>query len=187
MNVNNVLVQIGMLAVALGIGYTYVYPTILSIGDVQDSIINYTVEREKIVDVNVTLERLRTTSQEISADDLKRLEEFLPTKLDDVAIVRDVIGIADVSGVVISAVDFSLSTTQSVSLAGVPEPVPQAAEVSVTVDGTYEQIKTLLYLFELNNYPLLVKSLMLTAQEGGLITADITLATYQFKSSLISS
>ena len=55
---------------------------------------------------------------------------------------------------------------------------PKQYSFSLSVEGTYLQLKTLFSLLEQNKYPLEVQSVDITSNEGGFLGAELTLATY---------
>ncbi len=55
-------------------------------------------------------------------------------------------------------------------------PVPHA--FSVTVEGTYNQIKTMLGFLEKNEYPLEVHDLEIGVVQGNFLSAQISVVTY---------
>lgn len=178
---NNVLIQVAMMGLAGAIGYLYIYPTFLSIGQMQDDIVRYQNETKNVTVVNDSLSNVVEKAKAISGNEQRRLERYIPAQIDDVAVPRDVQAIATAAGVIISdisqpAVAAQQSDTSNLAIVEVPQVAPLTLEVS----GTYEQIKTLLLLLEQNDYPLSVSSLSLGAAEGGFINASFGLETYQF-------
>ena len=178
---NNVLIQVAMMGLAAAIGYLYVYPTFLEIGQTQDDIVEYKSRTQEVASVNLSLTNVVQKANAIADSERRRLERYMPVLVDDVAVPRDVLAIATAAGVIITNISqHTVSAPQLEEGSEMIVDVPQIAPLSLSVSGTYEQIKTLLLLLEQNDYPLSVSSLTLSGAEGGFISADFELETYQF-------
>lgn len=181
MNVNSVLFQVLVLGISIAIGYLYVYPTFTEIGETQDAIVQYETELGNITAVNAQLANLVQRTNTLSSADRQKLDQYLPSTLDTIAIPRTIQIIADEVGVILNNIGpvAVRTTNQSGDEFG---SAPQVAQFSVQVSGTYEQIKRLLRLLEQNEYPLEINELTLTNPDGGFIAADFTIIVYELSS-----
>jgi hypothetical protein len=183
MNPNSVLFQLVLLGLTAAIGYFYIYPTIESIGSTQDQIVQYNTERQKVESVNQQLDVLVQRANTLSSEDRQLIDTYLPTRVDMIAVIRTTIAIAEQSGVVVSSFSVDeISSADALSTVDDGNPIIDTAlpvDFSVSVSGTYEQIKSLLRLYEQNEYPIEVTSLGLEASLGGFIEAQLNLRTYQ--------
>ena len=181
MNPNSAIFQIILLGLAAGIGYFYVYPTVLTIGSLQDQIADYEAEQDRIASVNTMLNSLLQESNTISAANRQKLDVYLPRSVDTIAVSRTVQAIIEQSGVIVSSVETAgLPPEASQNPADtliISDPV--SFDMSFTVSGTYEQIKGLLRLLEQNDFPLEVTALALRATNGSFLEAEVTVRTYQ--------
>ncbi len=182
---NNVIAQVGILGLSLAIGYVYVYPTFVAIGSMQDQIVDYQAEAQRISSVNAQLADLSQRAGMVTNTEQRRLERFIPSRVDTVGVPRDVFAISQLAGVIVISISQPAITQNNASrltpsasdwVTDIPLPVT----LEVLVSGTYEQIKTLLFLLEQNDYPLQVTSLSINMTDGGFLEATLSLETYQF-------
>jgi hypothetical protein len=172
---NSFLTQVAMVVLSAGILFFYVKPAFVEIGVTQDSILQYQEEREKVNEVNSRLTELVNRMNSISASDMKALLVYMPDTIDHVAISRDIFFMAEQAQVDLQDVIYSV-TPQTLIPSDLEVPFPHAFTVSV--DGTYLQIKVFLSMLEQNNYPLEVYDFKITSSELGLLKAEMQLITY---------
>lgn len=184
--------QVGMVIVSVAIAFTVVEPTIAEIGEIQDNIATYQTERDKVISVNSRLSSLVSTLESVPVADNRRLLAYLPNSLDEISVLRDLYIMINESG------------AQYVNVSGEPlvdtnqrgaraqqvqidesDPIPHTFTLSV--EGTYSQIKRLLALFEQNHYLLEVKEVVMQSNEGGFLKADIAVVSYSYQSQLVDS
>ncbi len=169
--------QLIMIGIAVAIVFTYIQPTLTNIQTVQEDIAEYQAERAKVSEVNKLLEKQVADVEAISTDDKSRLVTYLPDDVDIIEVPRTVEAIALEAGVLFKGIVY-----ESVSDRYLDEESSGAVAVphlfSVTVDGTYSQIKTMLSLMEQNNYPLEVHELTIDVLEGGFLSATMQVVTY---------
>jgi|AntRauTorckE6833_2_1112554.scaffolds.fasta_scaffold02090_9 hypothetical protein len=173
--------QIIMLVVSVTIIVTFIQPKFVEITEVQDNIATYQQKRSEVLSVNSRLASLTSSLESVSSDDQRKLFDYLPDKVDSISVVRDLYLITNQAGLFYNDASFSgpnksSANTKSENAYGDPEPY----SFSLSVEGTYEQIKVLFALLESNNYPLEVRDLSLTKKEGGFLSADINLVTYAY-------
>ncbi len=179
--INGLFVQLMMFATAIGLAFFYVKPTLTSIGTIQDSILEYQTEKQKVTAVNDLLAGHVSTINEIPADSMRLLTTFIPDTVNDVAVVRDIYYIGEEAGVELGEIEFSgLDQQQASAAEGLleKETGPYAYNFSVKAEGSYYDIKRLLSLFESNKYPLEVTELEFQNGEEGDLSANISLTTY---------
>lgn len=176
--------QIGMVVVAIGIIVTYIQPTFERIGDTQDNISVYEDQRKKVVLVNSQLESLVSKIDSVSSSDLKRLLNYMPNSVDAIDVPRDLFLISNMAGVVYNGAKYSGNPAQKNSG---DEIVSVAHTFTISVEGTYTQIKKLFSLLEQNHYPLEIESVHIQQEEGSFLGVDISLVTYEYTSPLTSS
>jgi len=177
----NIFIQIAMIAISVGIILTFVEPTFSKIGDLQDDIVVYQTEQQKVSGVNAQLASLINTLDNIAPDDQRRLLAYMPDEVDTISVVRDLSLISDNAGVeYISAV----ATGEGVSADEREVEVvsdfvePKEYIFTLSVEGGYDQLKNLFMLLEQNNYPLEVKTVSVQKAESGQLAAEITMSAY---------
>lgn len=178
MILNSFFTQIVMLALSIGMLFFYVQPTFGEIGRIQDSIIRYQEEQSRVNEVNAKLAALVSKLNAISSSDMKAVLTYLPDRIDHVAVSRDIYLISESSEMYLKDIEYSEVAVNRANdeLSQVAQPVRH--EFVVSGEGTYDQIKKFLEMLEKNNYPLEVVDLKIQSAENGLITAEMTLATY---------
>lgn len=179
--------QIGMLIVSAGIIFTYVQPAFGEVAKIQDNIQTYQIERDKVVSVNSQLSRLMAQMESVSNDDQRRLLTYMPDSVDEINVSRDLLLITIPSGVLYKDVRYTgLADRASKKnrAATEEESGPEGHQFSLSVEGTYEQIKNLFRLIEQNNYPLEVRGVEISKLDGGFLGADLILVTYSFQSDI---
>lgn len=173
---NSFLAQIIMMVLAIGMLALYVRPTMTEIGTIQDSIVQYKTERERVNDVNAKLAELVASVNNISSQDMTALLTYLPDKIDDVSIARDISAMANESGFNLNSVKYNSFVTAPLIDGEMAQPTRH--EFGLSFSTSYDQIKSFLEKTEKNNYPLEVMEFKATASEDGLINVEMILATY---------
>jgi hypothetical protein len=178
MILNSFFTQIVMLTLAVGMLFFYVRPTFGEIGKVQDSIIKYQEEQSRVNEVNAKLASLVSKLNAVSASDMKALLTYLPDQIDHVAISRDIYLMSEAAEMFLKDVEYSkaVMNTANSELSDIEQPLRH--EFTVSGEGSYEQIKKFLELTEKNNYPLEVVGIQINSAETGLLSTEMTLATY---------
>ncbi len=174
---NSFFTQIVMAVLTVGIIFTYVQPTFVKIGSLQESILQYQTESGKVTDVINTLSNFVAKANNIPGSDLKALLTYMPDTVDHVAVSRDLLIISELAEAYLEVVDYSgvlVSSSESTESAN----APVEHTFTVTLKGTYEQTKAFLSLLEQNNYPLEVHELDITSSETGVINSEMTIVTY---------
>lgn len=183
--------QIALIIVSVVILMTYVTPVFENISTLQDNILVYQQERQKVVSVNSQLASLLSRLETVSIDDKNRLYTYLPNQIDPINVSRDLVLITLQSGVFFTNVAYSgeftpaKTTTSNSTAVTDDEPVAVGHAFELSVEGTYDQLKRLLVLMETNNYPLEVHQMRINQLEGGFLSIDFVVVTYQYGIDLI--
>ncbi len=171
---------LAMIALAVGIAIFYIEPTFSGISKMQDDIALYQEEQKKINQVNNQLAVLVGQLEGVPSSDQNKLLTYLPDQIDTIAVSRTLQIIAQQSGVLLENVSYGKVDQKSIDEAeqsGVTDfPVPHT--FSVSVQGTYRQIKTMLGLLEKNEYPLEVHELEIGVVQGNFLSVEMTVVTY---------
>jgi hypothetical protein len=176
---NGLFVQLMMFVTAIGLAFFYVKPTLGFIGELQNNILEYQTEKQKVEAVNKTLIEDVALVNSISAESMKRLVTFIPDTVNHVAVIRDIYYIGLEAGFDIADIRYEGVSDQIVS-AELTEIKNKPFEHGfvLTAEGTYNNIKRLLQFFENNEYPLDVTSVVFTSAENGELKAEISIVTY---------
>ncbi len=186
--------QIIMIIVSVAIVILHIKPQFTEIKAVQDDISLYQQEQEKVLSVYSTLADLDDQIKSIPATDLARLDTYLPDDVDNIFVMRDLFLITQAAGIeyVNTQAGGEVSGQGSSRRQQVDLDAPRTHTFTLLVQGSYEEIKTLLHLLGQNEYPLEVQQLSLSPieSEGEVVTsatdqleANIVLATYSYRES----
>ncbi|MDA8597069.1 hypothetical protein N9L26_01890, partial [Candidatus Pacebacteria bacterium] len=191
-----------LIITALVIIFTYIKPTYESMTETQAETAKYQVALERANSFNEELQRLLNSANRFSSSELRALERYIPDTIDVIAVMRDVETIVENNDMILaglaagevreaertaarSQADFEPGLDDEELLGELPGsevPLeitsPRAQDFTLSVTGSYEQLKLLLQDFERNAYPLEVTTLTFTPQEEELYTYDLTLETY---------
>jgi len=172
--------QIAAIGLAVAIVTLFVQPTFNEIGDLQTEIQGYSVERERVNETNMSLAARVSDLEAIAVNDRSRVVTYLPTLLDEVAVLRDLEIIAQNAGVGYTSIEYNgllVDRSDEARLAQVTN-LLQRHEFTVTIDGNYNSLKDFFSLLEQNAYPLQISALEISPLDGGFLTADATIVTY---------
>ena len=177
---NGLFTQIGVIIVSVGILLTYVRPEFAAIGATQDEIAVYQTERTKIDEVNNRLRSLQDQMRQVSPEDERRLNAYLPKTIDDLAVIRDLQFISERAGVLFGGATYEgeqdfISPDLAESQVRY---VPVAHAFSMSAQTSYPQLRELLRLIETNEYPLEIHELTVTGADGGFLDVQIGFITY---------
>ena len=183
----NLFVQVAMIALSIGIIITFVEPTFSEIGELQDDIAVYQTEQRKVSEVNAQLSSLIDVLNRVVPDDQRRLLTYMPDAVDTISVVRDLSLISNEAGVLfISAVSTGQKndTSQSEEVADFIQPKEHLFSLSVA--GTYGQLKNLFTLIEQNNYPMEAQTVAVQKREGEILSMEVSLSVYAHQDSVLS-
>ena len=172
--------QLMLFILSVMIIVTYVKPALGEMKSVQDKIATYEQEHQKVSAVNDTLRDLKDRVTSVSAEDNKRLLTYMPNTVDIIAVPRDIKAITDEAGVIVTEIKYGGAMQAPV---GEAPPLsdqldPQAHTFTLTLEGSYAQLKQVFAAFEQNAYPLEVRKLSMTRQKGGFLQAPVDVQTY---------
>lgn len=185
----SLFMQIVMVVIAGAIAWMYIKPTIAEIRLTQDEIVKYRAELDKVTATNQLLATKLNTVNAVPINQVDALQRFLPEDIDTVAIYKDLVAIADQSQVSITAIaggDLGTGEEDGRQTVSDEEVVGETAAITntkshsftLTVNGTYDDIKVFLDALNVSNYPLYVDAVTFTSDEEVGLSAEMTLTTY---------
>lgn len=182
------LSQIALIVLSVGIVFTYITPKLDEVKKTQDTIGIYKIERSKVSAVNMKLDQVAANLNSINTDDQRKLLIYMPDSVDTVAVPRDIKTIADNSGLILNQIKYlgpnvSPTATDFIdpSLLGAQANIsdaPEAHTFAVDFESSYEQVKQFLGDLEKNGYPLEVHDLVIKKAEGGFLSVQMKIVTY---------
>ncbi len=180
--------QIALIILSVGIVLTYIRPTLDEIKSTQDTIGVYQVEQEKVSSVNAKLDQVAEKLNSINSEDQRKLLTYMPDSVDTIVVPRDIKAIADKNGLILDQISYSgpdepLSAPTFVDPSMVSAITqtsndPEAHTFSVGFEASYEQIKQFLSDLEENAYPLEVHDMVIEKTEGGFLSVEMKVVTY---------
>jgi len=179
--------QIGMIILSVGIIITYIKPTFAEIKEIQDDIAVYERQFADVQSVNSDLSSKVARLESVTNNNRTKLSKYIPNEVDPIAVQRDLKLIAEEAGVIYRGAGSegteSNNRRRSSNSADSDEEtnLPSPHNFTMTVEGTYPQIKRLFSLLERNEYPLEVRSMDISKLEGIFLAVDLSLATYSYK------
>ena len=150
------IAQIVLIVTAITIVFSFVTPTLATIKANQDELFKYKEAVLKASQFNARLQELISVRDSFSQDDMASLDEFLPTAIDKVTVMKDIESIFASVNVPVTSITATeeVSPTGDVVLEGVEAltavPTISYQEFEVTFTSSYENLKTLLSLIEAN-------------------------------------
>jgi len=179
--------QIGMMILSLGLIFTYIKPEFENLKVIDETIATYTEQGSKVLDVNSLLSGYAAEKASVSSEDNQRLAKYLPNEVDLIAVQRDLYLITKQAGLVYVSSEAgdekSNSRNNASAVPGSSDNVPTPHKISLSVEGTYAQVKDLLRLLQQNEYPLEVSSMSIGLSEGGFMNVEFSLTTYSYTES----
>ncbi len=175
-----------MIVVAVVIIFFQVNPSFMDVKQIQKNIETYKTERDRIVAVNSKLSELMTQMDSVSTDDTKRLLTFLPPALDELRVSRDLLLISRKAGTLYKNVEYGGQSAEAIQTTNTDAGgmVLEGHQFTLSVEGTYDQIKRLFYLLEQNDYPFSIQQVDLQRADGGFLSVTIDMITFAFHSDL---
>jgi hypothetical protein len=169
--------QIVIVIISVALIMTYIQPTLAGIADKQDDIQVYNNEAENVIRVNSRLNQLVTDLESVSQGDRERLRTYLPTTIDEVVVMRHLLLISERAQVAYLDSQYN----GDINLPFGDEEIDLIAHsFSLSVEGSYQQIKELIRLIELNEYPLEIHNLSINQLNGFFLGVSFDLVTYQY-------
>lgn len=181
MSKTSLFTQLIMIAIAVAIGFLYLKPTIASIRVTQDDTDKYNTETENVSAVNLTLKSKLDAINSITITDSDLLTKFIPDKVDEVLVMKDIQNLLISSGLNTFSVDYkSGGTSVNNSTVTINQEIQnlEKHDFSVSFKANYEQIKRVLSLIEENDYILQVSKMSIKPENASIFTVDILLTTF---------
>lgn len=181
----NRLIPLFLVVLAGGIFLAYIQPTysgsITALQSEINELDDALIASRNFKDKELELTRERSA---LSADQIARLEAFLPDSVDNVQLIVDLNSLAARSGVSLSDFDIAGGDLASSTNAG-GEVIPLAEsdtidslELSVAATGSYASFRTFLAGIEQSLRPLDIVQLSVDDSNTGVYTYDITFRLY---------
>lgn len=170
------------LALAVGIFFTYVNP--LWNGTIAEQRAAIAQDDQALVSAKQYVERenqLAAAKDAIDPVALDRLKAFLPDSVDNIGLILDLDALAARSGLSLSSIDVTKSTTAASAAPSLPS---AAADPIGTVDlklaavGSYNALQSFLMGVELSERLLNVRDLTVQNSVNGVYTYQITIRLY---------
>lgn len=170
--------QVLTIGLSIAIALLYIRPTFDDIGQIQTEINEYQTQREKIEKVNAELAAHVANLSSINPADIQRLTTYMPRFVDEVGVMRDLQFVVEQSGLIFKNVGYG-GSGQRRGQAAREKLDPVQHQFSIVAEGTYSQVKDLFSLLEQNEYPLEVHTANIQPLEGGFLSVDLTIVTYE--------
>jgi len=192
------LTPIFALIIAIGLGYTHVYPTFLAIKKVQTETNEYQENIRNAEKLKAELAQKIAKRESFPLPQVERLYTMMPDSVDEVSLIIDLDALAGVhrmalSGIAVKKTDAGAgqspravgvggeASAGSVSAGNTVHKVP--IDISFSLEGTYEDFRSFIDELEQSLVFFDVTKLSFTATEGDLFTYALSLRTYSFNSS----
>ena len=172
----SVIVQVLLFVIALTIVWFYVYPAFTMVSEKQDRVSEYDEAIAEAQTANQLLDELLQEIRAIDSADQEALTTYLPESIDPIVVQRDLLAFVQRRDLQME----NLSQTSDAEL--VEEENRYQSEFSISVTGTYDEIKNLLADIESNNYPLHVDTAQLESLGGDSLRTELSFITYAFMS-----
>lgn len=181
------LIPILFILAAAGLFFGYIQPTYTgSVAALQSEIDEIDTALSAAQQFKTKEVQLKAERESLSAEQLARLETFLPDNVDNVQLIVDLNSLAARSGVTLSQFDISeQEDTEGAQPAGdsgtaltLSSDMTDSIELSVSATGTYAAFRTFLAGIEKSLRPLDVVELTVGDSETGVYTYDLTLRLY---------
>ncbi len=170
----SVLVQISLLFAGTLLVYLYIYPELIRVNENQDLIQKYNEAIEEGDDLRSHIQRLQQRADAMPTSDLLALERYLPTTpIDEIMVQRDIQALVRARS--LTLINLSAGESDAVE----DEETLKKVDFSVSVRGTYENIKAFIADIERNNYPLRLVE-MKFSPAGTAVETEMVLETYYF-------
>lgn len=184
---NSLFIQVFMVVLAAAILFLYIKPTVAEVRSIQSQISIYEGELVRVNDVNQILDENTQKIDALPKSDVQALERYIPNKIDEISVLRDLQAVVSSVGVELTGLEYLGGNTNSDQ-----ELVAEGEEVSVSdtlysstfklsVLSSYSGLKNLLKALEVNNYPLVVKSVNVAPVDSGLLEVNIEVMVYSLE------
>ncbi|MBU2103670.1 type II secretion system protein M [Patescibacteria group bacterium] len=176
------LLPVVFILAAIGLFAGYIHPTYT--GDITTltaEIDNYKLALESAKRFKQKEVQLAGEKDQLSTEQLQRLETFLPDSVDNVQLILDLNSLASRSGVQLSDFDVSQAEKESNSFGAVelaPQTPYDSLDLSVSAVGSYPAFRSFLAGVENSLRPLDVVEIIVKDSETGVYTYEVTFRLY---------
>jgi hypothetical protein len=182
---NSPFVQLFMVVLAVAILLLYIRPTVTDIRATQDQISTYQYELDRVTDVNDLLRSHAAAIDALPLSNIQALERYLPSRIDEIAVMRDLQLIVEEVGVDLVTLEYAggdgpEKADPSLEVVSVGNN-PVSTKFNLGVTASYNELKTLLTALEVNNYQLTVESADITPVDEGRLNANFVLVAYSLE------
>jgi len=186
---NSPLIQLFMVILAGAIFILYIEPTMQSFRATEDKIAVYTNELNRVKEVTNLVSSHIANIDTLPVTGRQALEVYLPTTIDEIAVMRDLQTIVEGLEMEIETLEFTGGADMADGTEGVPAsentatkyPGLQTATFALSLSTSYDGVKSLLRALEMNAYQLNITAASLTPNEAGEISVVLTIETYAFR------
>jgi hypothetical protein len=180
---SRILLQLIILGLSIGLVFFYIQPKLAEIQELQAEADEYATAVARATEFNQLLNQLLNQINTLSRQNIENLEQFLPQRVDTVAVGRDIQAIALRSNMILTSLTNSeTEQTENVRniqdqfddeefdefgnpiMQSVNEPELATTRFTVGVSGSYEDLISFLERLESNRYPLRAVELTVGAQ-----------------------
>lgn len=171
--------QIGMIVVAITIMFTFIKPTYANIQSIRDLTDTYKTEANKVKDVDDLLIKKASIVDGVSAADTAALKRYVPDAIDDIAIMKDIQAIFTGLAMPLLSLAANGGSASAVTVDGVTGTGGLVSHsFTLATKVSYDELKTLLKVVEVNNYLLQVDELSITPSESGSLGVTMALTAF---------
>ncbi len=176
------LLPVVFVIAAIGLFAGYIHPTYTGdITTVSAEIENYKLALESAERFKQKEVQLASEKEQISSDQLLRLETFLPDSVDNVQLILDLNSLAARSGIQLSDFDIAQSEEDENSFDSsqlAPQTPYDSLDLSVSAVGSYPAFRTFLAGVENSLRPLDVVEVIVKDSATGVYTYEVTFRLY---------
>jgi hypothetical protein len=189
---NSPIIQLFMIVLAVAIVLLYIQPTIQTIRATQDQAAVYQSELNRVTEVNDILRGHSNAINTLPLSDVQALERYIPTTIDEIAVMRDLQLIVNEANVKLIALEYGgpvqLTAGDGSAVVETETSSKELVPVSFTlgVETSYDGLKTLLRALEVNNYQLTVAGADITPSLEGTLTVNLDLVTYALEAPAVA-
>lgn len=179
---NNNVIPVFALIVAVGIFFFYVNPTWTgSIATMKTAISSDDKALAAAIAYATQQNELATARNAIDPADLSRLATFLPSSVDNVGLILDLNALAAKSGLTLSNIDVMTSATEAKSndrTAAAPTNPVGSVNLGLSAVGTYTALQAFLRGVETSQRLLDVRELVVKGSDTGVYTYKMKITLY---------
>lgn len=151
------ITQVVLLTLSVAIIFLFIKPALAEIKIIQDDLLVYSDAVAKASEYNDQLQKLITDRDSFSQADLEKLEQFVPTTIDTIAIMHEIENIFASSAIKITSLIAKASTAPVAEIYVEGEIAPQDSQAQtasqdfeIKFNGDYDALKTMLGILEAN-------------------------------------